>query len=92
MRGKCYCFANNWHSFLLFNSHDCASVFINALICIMSPFFRSLTKIKKESLFNIEYKFTTSAARFDIINTSTKKDICFRLRLVPIHLSKRHPD
>jgi hypothetical protein len=57
---------------------------------MVSPFFRSRMGTKKKSPFNIECRFTISAAKFDIISTSPEKETCFRLRLFPIHFSKVH--
>jgi hypothetical protein len=92
MRNKRYCFTNSSHNFWLSKNHACALVSINALIYIVSPFFRNRMGTKKRSPFNIEYKFTISAARFDIMNTSLEKEICFRLRFFPIRPPKMHPN
>jgi hypothetical protein len=92
MRGKRYRFTNNSHSFWLPKSHVYALVFINALIYIASLFFRNRMETKKRSPFNIECRFTISAAKFDIISTSPEKETCFRLRFFPTRPPKMHPN
>jgi hypothetical protein len=92
MRGKRHRFTNSSHSFWLFKSHAYVLVFINALIYIVSPFFCNRMKTKKRSLSNIKYRFTILATKFDIMNTSPKKEICFRLRFFPTHSPKMHPN
>jgi hypothetical protein len=88
MRNKRYCFINSSHNFWLFKSHACASISINALIYIASPFFRNYIRTKNKSPFNIECRFTISAAKFDIVSTSPEKKTCFRLCFFQLILQK----
>jgi hypothetical protein len=92
MRDKRYRFTNSSHSFWLFKSHACALISINALICIISPFFCNRIRTKKRSPPNIECRFTILAAKFDIVSTSPEKKTCFRLRFFPTRPPKMHPD
>jgi hypothetical protein len=92
MRGKRHYFINSSHNFWLSKSHAWTLIFINALICIISPFFYNRMGIKKGSPPNIECRFTISAARFDIMSTSPEKETCFRLRFFPTRSPKMHPN
>jgi hypothetical protein len=92
MRGKRHRFINSSHNFWLPKSHACALIFINALICIASPFFRNRMGIKKGSPPNIKCRFTISAAKFDIMSISPEKETCFRFRLFPTRAPKMHPN